>query len=158
MATFETIAKYLSAFVHHEAGGPAQVQVMTRGRVARLIVPADAAAGDARNIPLLRAEQAIIVQSIRIIPAADVTEHDTNYATLDLSTEDGLAGGFTSVQAVTTKITGGIDLDARVLVAPFTSAVGLAMAAGRTLWIVQTKAAAGTAISQLCIEVHYDLA
>lgn len=84
------------------------------------------------------------VASAKILPRRALTAHDTDYATLTVGYNDGAGGSVTSLQAVTTKITGGTgDWVAGTALALASLDSADTVAAGNYLRVAVTKAASG---------------
>jgi hypothetical protein len=154
---FRTLADRVAT---HEAhiwdDGIEKHRELTLRRQARLVLPADAAAGDETNYMLMRAEQDIRLKSVYIAAAGDVAEDAANYAVLDLNKENGAAGGLTSIDATDTQTGSGGTLAARVARA-FTIEYDDTLDAGEWLVLEVTKAAAGVVITDLTVDIDYEL-
>lgn len=158
MATYKQIAEWILApFGHSLSGGQAGVDYMLRNRVLRVrqdIV--DNAAADTYTRYVLKADKALTITAITIIPDAVVTAHNTNYATMSFAT--GTAGSMTSRDSILTTITGTDDWAAGVpeafTVVPDTDS----LAVGELLSYSKAVAAAGVAIPGHTLEVHYEYA
>lgn len=97
------------------------------------------------------------VISVKYLTQANLTAHDTNYATLSLVYDDGAGGSETTVASQTTKITGGsgnwtagnmIDIPVSAAIIP---------AAGKQLRFKIAKAASGVVVpvGVLCVNLIY---
>jgi hypothetical protein len=154
---FKTLADRITT---HEAhiwdDGIEKSRELQLRRQRTVLLPADAAAGDETNYMLMRAEQNIRLISVYIAAAADVAEDAANYAVLDLNKEDGSAGGLTSIDATDTLTGSGGTLAARVARA-FTIEYDDTLDQGEWLVLEVTKAAAGVVVTDLAVDIDYEL-
>jgi len=131
------------------------IDFLLRERVARILVPAEAAAADTANYVLLDAEADIELVSISLYPSADVTANNTNFATLDINKEDGAGGGMTSLDAFTTETTGSGDWSARVEEQFSGIAVTDTVDEGELVILEVTKDGTGVQLPDMLVEVWY---
>jgi hypothetical protein len=154
--TYEASARRIKHIAQGETTGEADIDYMLRTRTIHVQTAADAAAADATNFILMRAEKDCVLKSVHVTPAANVVEDDTDYITVDLNKEDGAAGGLTSLDSFTTEDTGGEDLDARVPLA-FTIVESTdTLDAGEILVAEITKAASGKILPDCCWTISYE--
>jgi len=119
-------------------------------------LPADANAADETNYMLFKAEQDIRLKSVTICAAADVLEDANNVAVITLSKEDGAAGGLVAFDATNTITGDGGSLLARVERA-FTIEDDDTLDKGEWLVLTVAKAAAGVVVTDLGVDVVYEL-
>lgn len=101
-----TAVRRLSHGAGAETDGDAYIQAAMR-RKQVLLSWRDIAAASVAQVSFGPLPYAVRFRSAKLLPAIAVTAHDTTYATITVGSDDGAAGGVTSLQAKTTKITGG---------------------------------------------------
>jgi len=153
---YETVVSRVKHALHMYDDGPDRFDELMRRRSARLMLPADAAAGDATNYVLLKAETGLRLVSVDIAAAAVVTADADNYAILDLNKEDGAAGGLTSLDTTNTKTGEGGTLAARVP-RSYSIAITDTLDAGEVLVLEVTKAGTGVVVTDLLVDIHYEV-
>jgi hypothetical protein len=150
---------------HGTTTGQSLIEELSLTRTFEIVKPNDAAATDALTIFPIRFPVAVKLKSIHIVPGLAVTAHDTNYATLTLTSENGAGGGSAAVFACTTKVTGstgtgdwvvGVPIDCSTSKCSTPFVPDLTLAAGRVLKWVQAKAAGGVSL-QYSISIVYQL-
>ena len=115
-----------------------------------ILLPEDALAADATNHILFEAkDNSYQLLSASICAGAVVTQAAVNYAILDLSTEDGAAGGLVSLDLTNTETGVGGTLAARVprdfTIVPATDLIPV----GSILVLAVTKNGAGVVVTDL---------
>jgi len=117
----------------------------SRHFVHHIYTAGDATAAETRDIPLFYASETADNLTLRLITTQDVTENDTDYISLEAKSTDGAGGALSSMMtAVTTKDTGGIDINARTH-QTFTLTTDN-LAKGSWLCMVVAKGGAGKAL------------
>lgn len=106
----------------------------------------DSLAADTLAVFFFRAKEARTITAARYIPNSTLTAHDTNYATLTVSVEDGAGGAVGTAASKTTKITGGSGNWAAGVPVDLALGAAVTLAAGQVLKFAITKAAAGVVV------------
>lgn len=145
-------------FAHTITTGQTDLDYALRTRVVHIKTPADAMASTETEHRLLVTDQAIVLQSVKILPEATTAANDTDFATLAIQTGD-LAGGAlaTAIASKTTKAASLNGLASNVAKDIVTGA-NASIAAGQRVSLNVTKGGAGKVIGQLTVQVIYQVA
>lgn len=133
----------ISHGAHAETSGDAYLHAALRRRQVALRW-SDNAAADVHQVSFGPLPYAIRMRLAKLLPSIAVTAHDTTYATITVGYDDGAAGGVTSLQAVTSKITGGTgNWVAGTAIALSSIGAEDTVAAGKYLTVTVAKASTG---------------
>jgi len=128
----------------------------TRHEQHSILIPGDLTAAEQKNIYLCQAADAASSISVTIVPSQDVTENDTDYIELEVNSATGSSATLTAMMTkVTTKDTGGIDLNQGVAYA-FTLTTST-LAEGSWLVLEITKGGSGKALPPCTVSVQWEL-
>jgi hypothetical protein len=135
-----------------------QLKRLTRRQPAYSHVLQDAAAATATAFtPFFRAHSKCRVVAAHLLPIANLTANDTNYATISLKKEDGAAGGAATLGQLLTKITGGTGNWAAKVTEPITLTVAnCELDEGHVLGVDVAKAAAGVQLDRFHVVVEIE--
>ncbi len=139
------------------AGKQSQADYALRHRRRSVVTPADALAADTHSVVLMRAEKDLRLISVVAFPAADVTAHASNYATIDINKADGAGGALTSIDDLNTASGGDAAFDDAHAANAFTIVTTDTLDEGEVLIAEVTKAASGVALPDMTYEIEYEL-
>jgi len=83
----------------------------------------------------------------KLTPIISAAQHDTNYVTVNVGYDNGAAGGWTSLQSITSKITGGVAHVAGTAIALASIGPLVSIAGGKHFGMLITKAGAGILVA-----------
>jgi len=126
-------------------------------RVVRASIAPSVTPGTAENFIIMEAEADLELLSVKYHPDDALTANACDYATLDINKEDGAAGGLTSLDAITTEVSGTDDWAARVAESFGGIGVNDTLDAGEILVLQITKTGCGVAVPHGTLEVTYRL-
>ena len=152
----ETTTKLLTHLAHRET--ISDVDYVLRRRMCRSYFPMETAASDVHTgFPVFRPEKACVLKGLRIIPGDAIAKHATKYITFAFESEDTAGAG--NVAAGTAVSSSQTTESAVVQGVPQTFSVDDTdtLAVSQALFLVITKADAGTVVPDLLIEVDYEL-
>ena len=155
--TIKTSTDLISQYAHTQTTD--DVDYCFRTRVARFVLPADAAASTATDNYLFTGIKACKLVSARVLPSAAVTADDTNYATLALGPYTLSSGAIgTAYDSILTKITGGTGNWTAGVAEDFTIVTATDVCAvTQGIALKVTKAGTGVALPRLTVEIEYRL-
>jgi hypothetical protein len=154
---YEATSEKVKHLAHTVTDGERDADRMLRRETLQVSVTPVAVAGTASNhtlavIPAHHAAVTLISASLTF--EADVVEDDTDYITLSLL--GGTAGAMSALMtAVTTKVTGGIDISADVPLA--LTLTTTALVAGNVIELGVAKAASGKVLPNGVFTLVYDV-
>lgn len=161
MATaYKDMAKRIASLADEVSTGFTDAYDALTKRVVRVGIVPSSTAGTATNHYLMTAEADLELISAEYIPNADLSESDTDYATLDLNKADGAGGAFTSIDAITTQTAGSGGTGDWSDGDPVAWSVSVAdtLTAGQSLLVEITKTGCtGVAVPAGTVEITYRL-
>lgn len=146
-------------FAHTVTTGQTDLDYALRTRVIHVKLPADAAASTATEHRLFITDQAIVIQSVKLLPESTVAVGDgTNFATLALQTGD-LAGGALAA-ALVAKTTNVAQLGAFAsnVAKDLVTGANYSVAAGQRVCLNVTKDGTGRQLGTMTVQVIYQVA
>jgi len=116
----------------------------TRPFVHQISVLNSHAAGDGNKVcTIFYANEAVANLTVSAMADADITQNDANYFALELNSQDGAGGGLTPMMTeVTTKSTGGVDINAGTKWTPTLTTSTLAAGTYMVLEVTETNGVA----------------
>jgi hypothetical protein len=158
----------------HELGTPSDLDYLLRTRTFRFMIPPSAAvlgtaiasevadAADAEIVhQLFTTDKAITITSITLMPSANLTAHDTNYAGLSWGYGDLAAGALTVIKLINTSIT---SISSAAFTGDWTAATQVPItttrtqvAASKRVSLTITKPGSGIFIPGTLCEIIYEI-
>lgn len=149
----ERNADFTSAANARAAVNEAHSQII----VIPALLAAESMASDTSDVLLFRTIRKIKINAVRVIPRAGLTGHDTNYATVAVTSDDDAGGSDTTLASGATTLTGGTGTwTAHRSVALTITAANAIVDAGKAIHFTTAKAAAGVVVPVCFIELDIE--
>lgn len=117
---------------------------------------ADSLAADTTSaVYFFRAARALTISAMNILPNGSLTGHNTNYATITASVEDGAGGAVGTAGSQTTKTTGGSGSWTAGTPVALTLGASVNLSAGQVLKVAIGKTAAGVVVPPFRLQVDF---